>query len=119
LKEATPESNGDRVRSIVGAELVHEILDVEVNRGLCDCELIGNLLVATAVSDEPKYFQFPGRQIFIAKMFGEAGGHLRWNMSPPGVDRSDDGEQFIFRHALKDVSRRSCAHCPLDLAIAV
>src|ERR1700692_1232304 len=64
LQQATPERNGDRVGPVIGAELVHEILDVEVNGGLRYCELIGDLLVAIAISDEPKYFQFPGRQIF-------------------------------------------------------
>src|SRR6266550_2349584 len=35
------------------------------------------------------------------------------------MDRSDDIEQFIFRRALKDVSRRSRAQRALDFTIAV
>jgi hypothetical protein len=59
LKQPTPERNGDRVRSVIGPQLFHEVPDVEVNGSLGNCQLIGNLLVAIAISDEPEDVQLP------------------------------------------------------------
>src|SRR5580704_11560914 len=119
LKKATPERDRDRVRSVIGPQLVHQVLDVKVNRSLGDRQLAGNLLVAIAIPDQPQHLQLPGRKIFVTYMFGKAGCHLRRNVPSPSLDGSHDVEQFIFRHALQDVSRRSRSHGSLDLAIAV
>src|SRR5437016_413760 len=104
---------------IIGLQFVHQVFNVEVNGGLGNRKLIGNLFVAIAIANEAEHLQLPGRKILFSEMFGEAGCHLRWNVSSSGVDRSDYIEQFILRHALEDVSRSSRSHRPLDLAIAV
>jgi hypothetical protein len=36
LHQATPNRNGNCVGPIIGPQLVHEVLDVEVNRRLCN-----------------------------------------------------------------------------------
>ena len=36
LQQATPNRNGNCVGPIIGPQLVHEVLDVEVNRRLCN-----------------------------------------------------------------------------------
>jgi hypothetical protein len=66
LKQASPDRNGYRMGPIVGPELIHEILDVEIDRGLRDGQFIGNLFVAMAVSNESKDFQFSRRKIVVA-----------------------------------------------------
>jgi hypothetical protein len=57
LQQAPSDSDGDRMGPIVGPQLVHEVLDVEVNSSLGNCQLIGNLLVAVAISDGPEHLQ--------------------------------------------------------------
>jgi hypothetical protein len=66
LKQASPDRDGYRMRPIVGPELIHEILDVEINGSLRDRQVIGNLFVAMAVSNESKNFQFSRRKIVVA-----------------------------------------------------
>src|SRR5580700_4648833 len=104
---------------IIGLKFIHQVLDVEVNRGLRDRQLISNLLVAIAIANESKNFQLPRRKVVVTEMLGEASRHLRRNMPSPGVNRSDHAQQFIFRHALEYVSRRSRSHRALDVAIAI
>src|SRR5471030_1805512 len=36
VEQATPDGDDDRVRPVIGAQLVHQILDVEVDRGFGD-----------------------------------------------------------------------------------
>src|SRR5260370_31341655 len=72
-----------------------------------------------AISNKPQHLEFPTCTILFAQMLGQAGCHLWWNVPSAGMDRSNDGEQFIFRHALKDVGCGSCAQRTLDLTIAV
>jgi len=66
LKQASPDRDGYRMGPIVGPELIHEILDMEIDGSLRDGQLIGNLFVAMAVSNESKNFQFSRRKIVVA-----------------------------------------------------
>src|SRR5258708_3234553 len=89
LKQAPPHRNGYGVRPIVGSQLVDEVLDVEVNRGLRNRELICNLLVAMAIANESKNLQFPRRKIVVPQVLGDASRHLGRNMPPARVNRPD------------------------------
>jgi len=46
--------NGDRVRTIVGAQLEENIRDVVLDRGFCDRELVGDLLIPATIEPEEK-----------------------------------------------------------------
>src|SRR5258708_29333644 len=105
FKQPAAEGNGHRMRSVVGTQFVDEVLDVEVNRGLRDRELIGNLFVPIAIANEPQHLQLASRKILFAKMLRKAGGHLGWNMSFPRMHRANDGQQVVFLHALENVTR--------------
>ncbi len=86
---------------VVGPQLTHEVLNVETDGGLRDHQLIGNLLVAIAISNQPEHLEFPSRKIFLAQMLGEPGCHLRWNMPTASMDQTHYLQQFLLRHALK------------------
>lgn len=51
-----PAAQGDchGVRAIVGSQFVDKILDVEVDGGFGDCQLICDLLVAIAIANQPQ-----------------------------------------------------------------
>src|SRR3954447_9703893 len=70
LQQATPERDGDRMGPIVGLQFIHQVLDMEVNRGLRNRQLIRNLLVAIAIANESKDLQLPGRKIVLTQMLG-------------------------------------------------
>ena len=89
LQQAAPERDCDCVGPIVGLKLIHQVLDVEVNRGLRNRQLIRNLLVAIAISNESQNFQFPRREFVIPKVLSKASGHVGRNMASAGVNRSD------------------------------
>jgi hypothetical protein len=92
LKQPAPERDGDRMGAIVGLKFIHQILDVEVNRGLGNRQLVRNLLVATAVSNESKNLQFPFRKVVVTKMLGETGCDLGRNVTSASVNRSDHAQ---------------------------
>src|SRR6185503_5187767 len=62
LQQPSANSDGDCVGSIVRAELLDEVLDMEVDRGFCNSQAIGNLLVSMAVANQAEYLQFPRRE---------------------------------------------------------
>jgi hypothetical protein len=71
--EQTPSHrNGDSMSSVVRLQFVHKVFDVEIDRRLSNCELIGDLLISMAVSDEPKHLQFPVGEIVFAQVLREA-----------------------------------------------
>ena len=54
-QQATPNGDGYGMRPIISSQLVHEILDMKINRGLGDCQLVGDLLIAEAVPNESQH----------------------------------------------------------------
>jgi len=65
LQQAAPERDGDCMGPIVGLKFIHQVLDVEVNRGLRNRHLIRNLFVAIAVSNESENLQLPRCQVVL------------------------------------------------------
>ena len=65
------------MRPIVGAELVHEILDVEVDGRFGNAKMIGDLLVAMTIADQPQHIQLAAGQVFVAEMLDQLGRDLR------------------------------------------
>src|SRR5260370_42641757 len=119
LQQATPKCEGDCMGAIVGLKSMHRVLNVESNCGFRDRQLVRNRLVAMAIANESKNLQLPLRKVVVTHVLGEASRHVGRNMPPASVNRSDHAQQFIFRHALKYVSRRSCSQCTLDVPIGV
>src|SRR6202451_3365103 len=118
LKQSAPYRNSYGVRPIVGSQFVHKILNVEIDRGLRNRKLIGNLLVPITISNEPEYLQLANRQIVIGQMLGQAGRYFRWNVPFASVHRPDHSQQFVFRHALKEVTCRSRSQSAGALPVA-
>jgi hypothetical protein len=92
LKQAAPHRNGYGMRPIVGSQLVHEVLDVEVNRGLRNRELICNLLVAMAIANESKNLQLPRRKIVVPQVLGNASRYIGRNVPPASMNRPDHAQ---------------------------
>src|SRR5262245_22762240 len=102
---------------VVGLKLLHDILDVKVDRGLGDRELIGNLLVAVAIADQFQDLQFTRSKIFLAQVLCYATRNIRGDPPSPGSDLADDLQQFILGSAFEHIRRRSCTQSSLNLYI--
>ena len=60
VEQPTPDGDRDRVRAVIGTELVDQIFDVVVDGCFGDSKAIGDLLIAIAVANEPQYIELPG-----------------------------------------------------------
>ena len=86
LHQAAPERDGDCMGPIVGLKFIHQVLDVEVNRGLRNRQLICNLLVAMSIANESKNLQLSCCKIVVTQVLGEASRHVERNMPAAGVN---------------------------------
>ena len=57
VEQTTPDGNRYGVRTIIGSQLVHEVLNMKVDCSLRDRQLISDLLVTVAVSNESEHLQ--------------------------------------------------------------
>ena len=89
LKQTSADSNGNGMRPIIRSQLVHEVLDVEVNRGLRNRQLICNLLVAMSIANESKNLQLSCCKIVVTQVLGDAGCYVGRNVPPASVNRPD------------------------------
>ena len=104
LKQAPAHRNRQGMCPIVGTQLIHEIFDMKIDSGFRDCKSMRDLLVLIPIANELKYLQLAFGKVVVAKMLGNSGSHLQWNMPLARVDRADRSEQFISRNALEDVA---------------
>src|SRR6266567_9228539 len=119
FKVASPQGNGYCVCPIICVKLIHEVLYVEIHRGLSDRESVGYFLVSKAVADEREHLQFPGREVLFPKALGNAGSNLGRDVFFAGMDSADYTQQLVLVHALQNISTGARSHRPLDLANAV
>src|ERR1700739_1023898 len=119
FQQAPSHRNGDSMSSVVRLQFVDQVLDVEIDRSFSNCELIGDLLISMAVTDEPEYLQLPVGEIVFAEMLREARCNFGRQIPATCGDCPDHLQQFVLRHALENVARRPGSHGSLDLSIAV
>ena len=65
--------HGDRncLRAVIGAELFHDVLDVNLDSLLGYEELLGNLTIPVPLSNLPENFNFPHAQTLRAHVLGK------------------------------------------------
>src|SRR5215469_5294811 len=88
-QQAAPHCNRYRVSPVIRPKLAHQILDMKIDRGLGNCQLIRNLFIAITVSNEPQHFKLSVGEAFVAQMLSKAGSHCRRYMPISGVNRAD------------------------------
>src|SRR5580704_16338961 len=72
LQQTAAHGNGDGVGAVVGAKLVDDIFDVEVDGGFRDGEERGDFLVAVAVANQAQHFDFAGSQVVVPHKLRQA-----------------------------------------------
>ena len=87
-EESAPRRNGHGVRAILGAELAHDVLKMDLHRFLGDEEILSDLAVAVPPGDAVENFDFPFAEIVFTQMFGHLGSDFLRNtlnsgMNPP------------------------------------
>src|SRR5260370_33314888 len=95
LQQATPKCDGDCMGAIGGLKFIHQVLNVEINCGFRDRQLVRNLLVAMAIANESKNLQLPLRKVVVTHVLGEASRHVGRSIPPSTVNRSMTAQQFI------------------------
>jgi hypothetical protein len=84
--QAALNCNSYRVCSILGPELVDEILDMEIDGCFRNCQVIRDFFVAVSVANESKNLQFSTRKILVAQVLRDTGGNFVWNVAFAGVN---------------------------------
>src|ERR687893_2676707 len=77
LDHAAAEGDGDRLRAVAGAELLHDVLDVNLHRLLGDGEPFGDVAVTVPARDQPEHLQLAPGQRLLPEVLGDVGRHVR------------------------------------------
>src|SRR5271166_6342477 len=104
VNNAAPYGYGDGLRTITGSQLVHNVLDVHLDRFLGDEEFFGNVAVAIAASDLLKNFDFPRGERIVAVVLRQMGRNAWWDTLLPRMNLTDGLNQVLGRHALQHVT---------------
>src|SRR5215212_11793753 len=89
LDDAAAEGDGDRLRAVAGAELLHDVLDVNLHGLLGDEELFGDVAVTVPARDQPENVQLALGQRLIPQVLGDVGRYIRGDPLPPSMDLAD------------------------------
>src|SRR5271157_2229439 len=118
VNNAAPYGYGDGLRTVTGSQLVHNVLDVHLDRFLGDEEFFGNVAVAIAASDLLKDFDFSRGEGLVAVVLRQMGRNGWWDTLFPGMNLTDRLDEVLWRHALQHVASSTALERPLDFDIA-
>src|SRR5262245_22529087 len=93
------------------------ILDVKIDGGLGNGELVGDLLVPMAIADQCENLQLTRSQIFLTQVLCYVTRNIRSDPPAPGRYLADDLQQLILGSALEHIRRRPCAQSSLNLYV--
>src|SRR5258708_18809590 len=99
MDNAAADCDGDGLSAVAGAQLFHNVLDVDFDGFFGDEELAADVAVAIAFGDLSENFNLTRGQGFIAHMLGKLGGQLRGDALFPGMDLADSFDEVFGRHA--------------------
>jgi hypothetical protein len=108
----------DSLRAIIGVELLHNVLDVDLYGLFRYEESLSYVPIPVSAGDKSQDIHLTGRQTFIGKMLCQTGRHFRGNMLLSGMNLADDSDQIAGGHVLKHIATRSGLKSPLNLDIA-
>jgi hypothetical protein len=114
VQQPAAQRDGDGVGAIVRAELVDQVLDVEVDRGLRNPQVIGDLFIAMPVAYQPQDVKFASGQRRLTQVLGQTGRDLDRYVLSAGVRQTNGGQDLIVGHALEQVGHRPGSHRPLN-----
>src|SRR5215813_171789 len=111
-KESAPRRNCHGVRAIFGAELAHDVLQMDLDGFLGDEEFLSDLPVAIPVSDPAENLDFALAEIVFTQIFDELGSDFPRNTLAAGMNPPNRFENAMRRRALQQVPISPCLECP-------
>src|SRR6516164_9080037 len=92
---------------------------MKIDRRLGNRQLIRNLFIAIAVSNQPEDFELAIRKIFFPQMLSQASGYFWRHVPISSVNRSDHTQHFVLRHTLENITGGAGPQRPLNIAVPV
>src|SRR5262245_16628746 len=118
VNDAAADADGYGLCAIGGAQLVQDVLDVDLDGFLRDEQALGDLAVAMALGDVLQHVALAFGQRFLAEVFGQVGGDVGWNTLHARMHLPDHGHQFGWRHVLEHVTACAGGQRALNLHVA-
>src|SRR5262245_10208945 len=100
-EQPAPNRQYDRMRPVVGAELLYKVLDVEVDGRLGDGEQAGDLFVPMSPPNQIEHLELTRREIGVAKVLGQARRNIGRHASTSGVYGPNRCQQIALGCALQ------------------
>jgi hypothetical protein len=119
LNNAAPGGNGDSMRAVACAELLHDVFHVRFYSFFRDEESVCDVAVTISACGLPQNVNFTVRQLFITEVFSHRGSNFCGHTFATGMNLSDDIGYLSRWHILKNVGTSAGLKCVLDGAIAL
>src|SRR5215470_5306973 len=97
VDKASANADSNRLRTIVCAEFLQDVLEVCFDRLFRDKELFGNIPISISVRQLTKNVQFAGSKLFVAVMLGQLSRYLGRNLLLSCMNLANYSHQFVRR----------------------
>jgi len=119
LNNATPGGDGDSMRAVACAKLLHDVFHVRFYSLLRDEECVCYVTIAISARGLPQNINFTICQFLITEVFSHGGGNFRGHTLAARMNLSDDVCYLSRRHVLKNVGTSAGLKGVLNRAIAL
>src|SRR6267154_5311264 len=104
--------------AVYRAKFLHDLINMNFDRLFGNEETVRNFPVSVAVCNASKNLDLTLRQVFIAKMFGNAICDERRNTLLSGMHSPDCFDELLVRHALQQVCPSAALQSSLNFHIS-
>jgi hypothetical protein len=118
LDYAPPHRDRDGLSTVLGSQLVHNVLDVNLDGLLGDKEPFANVAVAISAGDVPEDVDLARGESVIAHVLGELRRHLRRNALLSRVHLANHLHQLAGGHVLQEIAASTGLQSTLNLNVA-
>ena len=118
MDDTASDGNGDGLRSVLGAELRHDVFDVNFDRLRGDLEALANVAIALALCNPSEHLEFARTELVAREMVGQVLHQLRRHVLAARVDLANDLDELIVRRTFQDIATRTGFERAPDLIVS-
>src|ERR1039458_9406241 len=98
------DSDGYGMGPIIGSQLRQDVRDVVLDGFFRNRKLNGDLSISVAGRNQPQYVHLAGAEVVFGGMLGQFSGDLRRDAFLPGMNGTDDLQEFRVYATLQQIS---------------
>src|SRR6516165_7312899 len=118
MDDAASNGDGNGLCSVLGAELLHDVFDVNLDRLRRDLETLADVAIPLALGNPPEHLEFALTELVARDMVGQVLHQFRRQVLAARMHLANALDELIARRTLQDIAARTGFERAPDLIVS-